>query len=531
MNCENNKNSRILDINPIRTPALRMKEDIYATFLNFIGKDYMLLLSNTWGFRVKNQNAKYTSDYVDLEEYTLEYCLNNYFGIYTENIKYDLFVDCMEVISKSIKNNVPVVLNVFSVGLPYHRTYMNPETAHEHPVLLIGYDEKNAYLLDPPWSLEVITLELDKLSEILLSIEKFHIDEIIEDIKIDRVLETILNKVNRKDHVGDMFDAIALFAKIFEERFDILIESYNIEYDIENLRFHPVISRLDYIGRLRLCMVDVLRHMAKHYEMDSLIEISNLFQQVAQAWIRLRYMLIKGCCKDREGFLAARKKVANKIEGLASQERIIRDEIQKILDSTFTYEKVAGKEYAYNLGVIQVDLKRYFNNCAFHNSQNELKANFNIKEVEYYISDNVKSTAQINYKNMQFKMPDIYSEEFDNISCQGQSIAIDLDIYSSIMLMGFAVYKGYAGCLTVLYEDDSTEEVNFALTNSGSHKTLFGEEIVLTLDFMSKGKVKKGNIYAIEVPLKSKKKMREIILPEWEMCNIMGISLCKRQVV
>ncbi len=99
------------------------------------------------------------------------------------------------------------------------------------------------------------------------------------------------------------------------------------------------------------------------------------------------------------------------------------------------------------------------------------------------------------------------------------------------MLMGFAVYKGYAGCLTVLYEDDSKEDANFALTNSGSHKSLFGEEIVLTLDFMSKGKVKKGNVYAIEVPLKSKKKIREIILPEWEMCNIMGISLCKKQAV
>lgn len=53
----------------------------------------------------------------------------------------------------------------------------------------------------------------------------------------------------------------------------------------------------------------------------------------------------------------------------------------------------------------------------------------------------------------------------------------------------------------------------------------------MTLDFMSKGKVRKGNIYATEVPLKSKKKIREIILPEWEMCNIMGISLRKEQVV
>ena len=40
-------------------------------------------------------------------------------------------------------------------------------------------------------------------------------------------------------------------------------------------------------------------------------------------------------------------------------------------------------------------------------------------------SDTVRPTAQITCKNRQFKMPDIYSEELDNISCQGQNIAID----------------------------------------------------------------------------------------------------------
>ena len=300
---------------------------------------------------------------------------------------------------------------------------------------------------------------------------------------------------------------------------------------METLRFHPLISGLDYIGRLRLCMVDVLKYMANKYEIDSLNLISDLLQQNAQAWIRMRYMLIKGCCRSRDSFLVAKKNVAEKIRNLATQERKIRDQIQNILDNTLLSTNYIKKEDNTSFEIVEIDLREYFNNCAFHNSQNELKANFNIKEIEYYISDNVRPTAQITYKNMQFKMPDIYSEEFDNISCQGQSIAIDLDIYSSIMLMGFAVYKGYAGCLTVLYEDDSKEDANFALTNSGSHKSLFGEEIVLTLDFMSKGKVKKGNVYAIEVPLKSKKKIREIILPEWEMCNIMGISLCKKQAV
>ena len=48
----------ILNIKPIRTPALRMKEDIYASFLNYIGRDYMLLLSSSWGFRVNLNNVK-----------------------------------------------------------------------------------------------------------------------------------------------------------------------------------------------------------------------------------------------------------------------------------------------------------------------------------------------------------------------------------------------------------------------------------------------------------------------------------------
>ncbi|MCM1187139.1 MAG: BtrH N-terminal domain-containing protein [Lachnoclostridium sp.] len=519
----------ILNVKPLRTPALRMKADIYATFINYIGKDYMLLLSSAWGFRVNLKNVKYSYEYINLEEDTLEYCLNNYYGIHTELITYNDFSDYWNDICNSLEDRTPIVLNVSSIGLPYHRTYMDPEAAHEHPVLLIGYDEENVYFLDPPWTLDIIKLEKSSLSKILLSIEKICLDNEINDVKVDKVLNRILDKVNRKDYLGDMFDSIYYFAEIFERKFDILIELNTKSYDMETLRFHPMISSLDYIGRLRLCMVDVLKHMAKKYEMDSLNTISDLFQQISQAWIRLRYILIKGCCKDREEFLNARKNVAEKIRSMATQERMIRDEIQKIVDNSFICKNNTGEENFNNLEVIEIDLKKYFNNCAFHNTKNQLKANFNIKEVEYYISDSIKPTEHIILEKMQFKMPDIYSEEFDNISCQGQSIAVDLGFYSSIMLMGFAVYKGYAGCLTVLYEDNTTEEVNFALTNSGSHKTLFGEVIVLTTDFISKGKMKKGNIYGIEVLLESKKKIKEIILPEWEMCNIMGISLCKKQ--
>lgn len=521
----------ILNIKPIRTPALRMKEDIYATFLNYIGRDYMLLLFSSWGFRVNLNNVKTVDEYINLEENTLEYCLNNYFGINAELLTHSAFADYLNDIYNSMADNIPVVLNVFSIGLPYHRTYMNPETAHEHPVLLIGYDVENVYILDPPWTFDVVQLKKKELEKILLSIEKFDVGNAATDVEINTVLKTMLDKVQRRDDIGDMFDSIYYFAEIIEKKFDISIDSEGKEYDMETLRFHPLISGLDYIGRLRLCMVDVLKYMANKYEIDSLNLISDLFQQNAQAWIRMRYMLIKGCCRSRDSFLVAKKNVAEKIRNLATQERKIRDQIQNILDNTLLSTNYIKKEDNTSFEIVEIDLREYFNNCAFHNSQNELKANFNIKEIEYYISDNVRPTAQITYKNMQFKMPDIYSEEFDNISCQGQSIAIDLDIYSSIMLMGFAVYKGYAGCLTVLYEDDSKEDANFALTNSGSHKSLFGEEIVLTLDFMSKGKVKKGNVYAIEVPLKSKKKIREIILPEWEMCNIMGISLCKKQAV
>lgn len=517
----------ILNIKPIRTPALRMKEDIYATFLNYIGRDYMLLLSSAWGFRVNLDNVKMVHEYINLEGNTLEYCLNNYFGISINLITYNKFADYMNDIYECVTNKVPVVLNVFSIGLPYHRTYMNPETAHEHPVLLIGYDEENVYILDPPWTLDIVKLNKKELEKILLSIEKFDVGNTIGDIKIDKILKTILEKVERKDDIGDMFDSIYYFAEIIEGKFDISIDSEGKEYDMETLRFHPLISGLDYIGRLRLCMVDVLKYMANRYEIDSLNLISDLFQQTAQAWIRMRYILIKGCCKNRDNFLAAKKNVAEKIRNLAIQEKEIRNQIQNTLDNALLSAGSNEREYSTSFEIIEIDLKKYFNNCSFHNSKNELKANFNIKEIEYYISDGVRPVSQIVCNDMRFKMPDIYSEEYDNISCQGQRIAVNLDFYISIMLMGFAVYKGYAGCLTVLYEDNSKDEVNFALTNSGSHKTLFGEEIVLKVDFMSKGKVKKGNIYCTEVPLESKKKIKEIILPEWEMCNIMGISLKK----
>ena len=131
-------------------------------------------------------------------------------------------------------------------------------------------------------------------------------------------------------------------------------------------------------------------------------------------------------------------------------------------------------------------------------------------------------TEKEELENEQSKIND---ELEDAIYCQGQIIDVHPEMYRYIQIMGFSVYKGYAGEIEIVHED-GIEKVEFAISNSGS-KPLYGEKIALHTEFMSKGMIREGAVFCNEYALTMPGRILKIKLPEWDMFNIMAISLRK----
>jgi hypothetical protein len=126
-------------------------------------------------------------------------------------------------------------------------------------------------------------------------------------------------------------------------------------------------------------------------------------------------------------------------------------------------------------------------------------------------------------------MPDIYNEVYDNICCCGQVIETVNDVYISVMVMGFAALKGYAGILRLVFVDGSEEEINIAFSNSSSYKPLYGEKVALQTKFYSRNEYVDGFIFCNEYTISQRKQLKNIVLPDWEMFSVMAISLRKEK--
>ena len=131
---------------------------------------------------------------------------------------------------------------------------------------------------------------------------------------------------------------------------------------------------------------------------------------------------------------------------------------------------------------------------------------------------------------MEFWVPWLMSDNYDNISCTGQTILLDGGAYHRIMFAGCSVWGSYFGKATINYVNKDFEVIPIELTNVGENTPFFGETPLW------KGKVAKnkenvskfefwGYLYAKTYDLKQNNGIQSIQLPDYPNLHIFGISL------
>lgn len=521
---------KILTVLPVRTSTANLREDLFATIINYYGYDYQLMMLTSWGFRLYDDDSnKKLSQLVNLEKDYLDIGVAKHFGLKFDKKFPKSEQEIIECVKRNIDNEKPLILHISTYILPYHRTFNDENNSHSHEVLIIGYDETSVYYIDVSWGTDIKKISLNLMKDHIQYLEQIASEKFNISFRIIDMLSLVIEKVTRIDKYGDMFSAIIRFADLVENKFDIYVENNQQTFNAESLRFNPFIFNIDNIGRLRLGMSDACQYIYDKYHWPDFLDISREFSLVAQEWIRLRYILIKGCCLGGKKLNEAKRNAANRMKMVSSHEKNILMQLIKIRNNleedNINKQIIVDSSNDEISEVYFLDLSNKFNICTFHNSKNRLNANFKISEIEYYLSDHLEKRKYINVGNMKFMMPNVYDELEDAIYCQGQIIDVHPEMYRYIQIMGFSVYKGYAGEIEIVHED-GIEKVEFAISNSGS-KPLYGEKIALHTEFMSKGMIREGAVFCNEYALTMPGRILKIKLPEWDMFNIMAISLRK----
>ncbi|HYH04687.1 MAG TPA: BtrH N-terminal domain-containing protein, partial [Bacillota bacterium] len=317
----------LIDIKPISTLAISVREDIIAAVLSWLGRDYMPMLIEFWGFGFRPEDPKLPGklgNRVDLDKGNLVKPLEMFYGIKLETRAEQRDTELLAIIEAELHKNHPVILNMQTMYLPYHRTYQKPEESHPHQILVTGMDESKIYWIDPACSKNVESIALEEFTPGMISAETFVItDQKAEDWDWRQVVRAIVQKVRTpKNGHKDIFEAIRDFANKIETSLDITVETDGCEFDMESLRFNQFIFKIDQLSRSRNTIAKVFDYLAEKNDFPALRTIAESFRLIAQEWVRLRYIIIKGVTtpSDETSIMRAVekiKKLADKEEEMA----------------------------------------------------------------------------------------------------------------------------------------------------------------------------------------------------------------------
>lgn len=522
----------ILDIKPIRTPALNMREDIVASILSWLKFDYELILTEAWGFDFLPEDPKFPGmlgNRIYLDRGDLSKSLNKYYGIKIEQKEQMSKVDYLNIIKEELQNQKPVLAHIQTSILPYHRTYNKPEESHLHQILINGIEEDNIYWIDPPWTEKVNNLNKDIFLEQVEIIETFDFKNIKFEYDAYEVLHFLTHRLRiKKSECNNIYDAIKRFADSIEKDFNISIEVKGTDYNIESLRFNSFFFNIELISRLRNTIAEVIIYIGKNKNIENLNTIADEFKLISQEWMRIRYMILKKAMNPSDSNILNKAKI--KLYQLADKEEQMEKKLLKIEEEDF--KNVIKENKINNLTEIEfIELSPYFNNHGIKNtSLPDCSAKLNMSFLSYIIKEDFPVKQFWEIDKMKFNYSPVVDCKNDNLFCTGQIISIPNGNYVSIMILGFSLLRAFAGTLNTFIDNNLIEEVDFAITDIGSPFPRYDEKIAWKGKFFEKTEIKKGNIYCKEFFLKNNSNINKIQLPEWPMLSILAISLRKNDI-
>lgn len=282
----------------------------------------------------------------------------------------------------------------------------------------------------------------------------------------------------------------------------------------------------------------MLRYLADQTASPSLHAIADSFQLVANRWMIMIGHLTKlnTLSKESESDPASKEAV---IRGLSAKiidaseaeikalkalyERLGQEETveaQLEIAATVQQEDCTVQE------IVPIDLVPYFHKRAIDNDAGT--ADFDSEGYCFSREGVPKGTLQV--EDMSFTFPAFQLEEYDNLVCQGQIIALPMGQFKGLMLLGCSEFGSYQDILTIEFADGTSEELPFGFSDWWTYTPVDGESIAWRSHVIRRGKGKQAAetyMYAKKKSFRTGNRPVRIQLPDLPTIHIFGISLWK----
>jgi len=499
----------------------------------WIGKDYEMMFGESWGFQYsKYPKEKRIGDRLKHNTGEKDILLKEYHGI---EIIENMTKCCdreMEIIKNELKNNRPVVIEIDCYWCDWDTESFKRNHSF-HWLMVIDFDEKTEELIciDSEKAKEPQRLSKENFFAGTAGYFLFNFSDDSKEVSLKVVLENALKRIYDEEKSVDVF-------KEMQELSEDIKTELDFEYEVSGNENNPVTARmfkeLHQIASGRKHFSFTLEYMNKSVNDPRVSILISMLREASNEWSSVFGMMIKAYfITDREKIL---KRVSEKILEVCNLEKRIFKNAEAIIecdDTGINYSiEEESQEYLSEINSYEfVDISGHFNGkgiCVEGGTKYEAELS---NPRRYMIIDDVPGNNILNVDNMRFNVENIPNKERDNISCNEQIINIDSVEGKCIMFLACAEFGGYCEKVKVTYEDDSFEEIKITVSSWLSTNSEHGEVEALVGSGVLKVKNKemkysfKVRTYAKCYALKSKKKIKNIILPSCLNIHIFGITI------
>ncbi|MHB8063120.1 MAG: hypothetical protein ACYDG2_10885 [Ruminiclostridium sp.] len=321
-----------LGIVPHHDDARDCEEDLIAAVACWLGRDYELMFSESWGFSFSPANEDLNSfigNGIKFKKSSTWSLLEKYHGISVNVKPLNDFSKDTALIHRELSESRPVLLNIDGFYCRWwDKVYQKIHMPHSCLIISDNESEKSFLCIDAlPISFgdylskeefkqgcsEIITFKLNRQDR-----GDFDWREIFNNAYYS--LHEMVNGINTFDSIGRLGEQISNLK-------DLKIEAMEFE---ENLTQAPLFRNLLGISRGCRQFAIVLKYICTRAEVDSvkLLELAKQLELVGLNWAEVQAVLIKAYYMPNPQMLIYR--MAEKIKNSVYEEKRIAEELVKL---------------------------------------------------------------------------------------------------------------------------------------------------------------------------------------------------------
>lgn len=506
-----------LNISLTKIEGLNCMDGLIITILEWLGRNYDILLGRMWDFSFDEKKDGLLGKKMDpYRGFTLK-SLEEQCGI---SLSYEKATDLSLPVIKNKLSSVPVILFLDMFWCPWTSNYYQKIHDKGHAVLATGYNKFGFYCLDysPRNENAVFPYEYCREGLVSYAIPTIHPSP---SVVINDWRDVIKNTINVID-THKPFENIRAFGRYIYESFDPLqeITTYG------GLETNPIIWQMERIANSRELIANILKRLSNE---DDVLELANRLNLAKPMWIIIKNLLIKSYV-DGDRRLVGR--IAKRINKVADYEEEIFCRLKQLYNNSLDKPIFLPKQNkSHGESIVYVDLSKYVNNRAFQTDNSAITPDLTGDGAFILVDKTMQKEELIHNDMVCFKLCNILSGMYDNISCQGQTIELPTGRYRKASFLGCSINGNFRSSISVHYSDGFKQKIAIAFADFHPPSAEFEQEVawvgVCSKDQNTNLPDFECELYVQHYELMSDKYAVSIKLPDCHNIHIFSIVLYK----